>query len=30
MIRKERAKWVSKGDPPAQLQFIDERFGLAI
>jgi len=30
MIRKGRAKWVGKGDPLAQLQFIDELFGLAI
>jgi hypothetical protein len=30
MIRKGRARWVSKGDPLAQLQFIDELFGLAI
>ena len=30
MIRKGRAKWVSKGDPLAQLQFIDSLFGLAI
>ena len=30
MIRKGRAKWVSKGDPLAQLQFIEALFGLAI
>ena len=30
MIRKGRAKWVGKGDPLAQLQFIEELFGLAI
>src|SRR5262245_32953046 len=30
MIRKGRARWVSKGDSLAQLQFIDELFGLAI
>jgi hypothetical protein len=30
MIRKGRARWVSKGDPFAQLQFIDALFGLAI
>ena len=30
MIRKGRARWVSKGDPLAQLQFIEELFGLAI
>ena len=30
MIRKGRARWVSKGDPLAQLQFIDTLFGLAI
>jgi transposase, IS6 family len=30
MIRKGRARWVGKGDPLAQLQFIDELFGLAI
>jgi hypothetical protein len=29
-IRKGRATWVSKGDPLAQLQFIEELFGLAI
>jgi IS6 family transposase len=30
MIRKGRARWVRKGDPLAQLQFIDALFGLAI
>ena len=30
MIRKGRARWVGKGDPLAQLQFIDTLFGLAI
>ena len=30
MIRKGRVRWVGKGDPLAQLQFIDELFGLAI
>ena len=30
MIRKGRARRVGKGDPLAQLQFIDELFGLAI
>jgi hypothetical protein len=30
MIRKGRARWVSKGDPLAQLQFIDGLFGLSI
>jgi transposase-like protein len=30
MIRKGRARWVGKRDPLAQLQFIDELFGLAI
>ena len=30
MIRKGRARWVRKDDPLAQLQFIDELFGLAI
>jgi len=30
MIRKGRARWVGKGDPLAQLQFIGELFGLAI
>ena len=30
MIRKGRARWVNKGDPLAQLQFIDELFGLTI
>jgi hypothetical protein len=30
MIRKGRASWVDKGDPLAQLQFIDELFGVAI
>src|SRR5262249_6189642 len=29
MIRKARARWVSKGDPLAQLQFIDGLFGLS-
>jgi hypothetical protein len=29
-IGKGRARWVGKGDPLAQLQFIDELFGLAI
>lgn len=27
---KGRARWAGKGDPLAQLQFIDELFGLAI
>ena len=30
MIRKGRARWVSKGDPLAQLRLIDALFGLAI
>jgi len=30
MIRKGRARWVAKGDPLAQLQFIDELLGLMI
>jgi transposase-like protein len=30
MIRKGRARWVAKGDPLAQMQFIDELFGLVI
>src|SRR6516162_11132598 len=30
MIRKGRARWVGKGDPLAQLQLIEELFGLAI
>ena len=30
MIRKGRAKWVSKGDPLAQMLFIDALFGLAV
>ena len=30
MIRKGRARWVGKGDPLAQLQFIDTLFGVVI
>lgn len=30
MIRKGRVRWVSKGDPLAQMLFIDALFGLAI
>jgi hypothetical protein len=30
MIRKGQARWVGKGDPLAQLQFIDELFGMTI
>lgn len=30
MIRKGRARWVGKVEPLAQLQFIDELFGLTI
>ena len=30
MIRKGRVRWVAKGDPLAQLQFIDGLFGLTI
>jgi len=30
MIRKGRAKWVGKGDPLAQLQFIDTLFDVVI
>jgi hypothetical protein len=30
MIRNGRARWVGKGDPLAQLQFIDELFWLRI
>jgi len=30
MIRNGRARWVSKGDPLAQLQFIDGLFRLSI
>jgi hypothetical protein len=30
MIRKGRARWVGKDDPLAQLQFIDELFGLTM
>ena len=30
MIRKGRVRWVAKGDPFAQLQFIDGLFGLTI
>ena len=30
MIRKGQARWVGKGNPIAQLQFIDELFGLTI
>jgi hypothetical protein len=30
VIQNGRAEWVGQGDPLAQLQFIDESFGLAI
>jgi len=30
MIRKGRVRWVAKGDPFGQLQFIDGLFGLTI
>ena len=30
MIRKRRVRWVAKGDPLAQLQFIDGLFDLTI
>ena len=30
MIRKGRVRWVAKGDPLGQLQFIDGLFGLTI
>ena len=30
MIRKGRARWAAKGDPLAQMQLIEELFGLAI
>ena len=30
MIRKGRVRWVAKGDSLAQMQFINELFGLAI
>jgi transposase-like protein len=30
MIRKGRDRWVAKGDPLSQLQFINELFGLTL